>query len=96
MAEAARSDSRHEIMQTSEALDGQIYMPPVNGFLLVGVLVLVFMFRSSNALASAYGIAVTSTMVVTAMLAFVVIWKVWNWSSVAAAVSARNWGPNPR
>ncbi|WP_407168608.1 potassium transporter Kup [Bradyrhizobium sp. ORS 111] len=76
---------RLEIMHTSEALVGQIYMPRVNGFLLVGVLVLVFVFRSSNALASAYGIAVTGTMVVTAMLAFVVIWKVWNWSSVAAA-----------
>jgi KUP system potassium uptake protein len=69
---------RLEIRHTSEALVGQIYMPRVNGFLLVGVLVLVFMFRSSNALASAYGIAVTGTMVVTAMLAFVVIWKVWN------------------
>lgn len=75
---------RLEIRHTSEALVGQIYMPRVNGFLLIGVLVLVFMFRSSNALASAYGIAVTGTMVVTAMLAFVVIWKVWNWSPVAA------------
>ncbi|TYO65748.1 potassium transporter Kup [Bradyrhizobium hipponense] len=76
---------RLEIRHTSEALVGQIYMPRVNGFLLVGVLVLVFMFRSSNALASAYGIAVTGTMVVTAMLAFVVIWRAWNWSPVAAA-----------
>lgn len=75
---------RLEIRHTSEALVGQIYMPKVNGLLLVGVLVLVFMFRSSNALASAYGIAVTGTMVVTAMLAFVVIWKVWNWSPIAA------------
>lgn len=75
---------RLEIRHTSEALVGQIYMPRVNGLLLVGVLVLVFMFRSSNALASAYGIAVTGTMVVTAMLAFVVIWKVWTWSPIAA------------
>src|SRR5438045_3304430 len=75
---------RLEIRHTSEALVGQIYMPRVNGFLLIGVLVLVFMFRSSNALASAYGIAVTGTMVVTAMLAFVVIWKVWTWSAIAA------------
>ena len=75
---------RLEIRHTSESLVGQIYMPRVNGLLLVGVLVLVFMFRSSNALASAYGIAVTGTMVVTAMLAFVVIWKVWRWSPVAA------------
>lgn len=75
---------RLEIRHTSEALVGQIYMPKVNALLLVGVLALVFMFRSSNALASAYGIAVTGTMVVTAMLAFVVIWKVWNWSPIAA------------
>jgi KUP system potassium uptake protein len=75
---------RLEIRHTSEALVGQIYMPRVNALLLVGVLALVFMFRSSNALASAYGIAVTGTMVVTAMLAFVVIWKVWNWSPIAA------------
>src|SRR6266536_861333 len=75
---------RLEIRHTSEALAGQIYMPRVNGFLLVGVLVLVFMFRSSNALASAYGIAVTGTMVVTAMMALVVIWKDWKWSLLAA------------
>ncbi len=77
---------RLEIRHTSEALVGQIYMPRVNGLLLVGVLVLVFMFRSSTALASAYGIAVTGTMVVTTMLAFVVIWKVWDWSAVAAGL----------
>jgi KUP system potassium uptake protein len=75
---------RLEIRHTSEALVGQIYMPRVNGLLLVGVLLLVLVFRSSNALASAYGIAVTGTMVVTAMLAFVVIWKVWNWSPIGA------------
>ena len=75
---------RLEIRHTSESLVGQIYMPRVNGLLLFGVLLLVFMFRSSNALASAYGIAVTGTMVVTAMLAFIVIWKVWNWSALAA------------
>jgi KUP system potassium uptake protein len=75
---------RLEIRHTSEALVGQIFMPKVNTLLLVGVLLLVIMFRSSNALASAYGIAVTGTMVVTAMLAFVVIWRVWNWSPIAA------------
>ena len=44
---------------------------------LVGVLLLVAMFKSSSALASAYGIAVTGTMVVTGTMAFVVFWKVW-------------------
>ena len=76
---------RLEIRHTSESLFGQIYMPRINLLLLVGVLVLVLLFRSSSALASAYGIAVTGTMVVTAMMAFVVIWRVWKWWAVAAA-----------
>ena len=76
---------RLEIRHTSEAHYGQIYMPRVNAFLLVGVLFLVLMFRSSSALAGAYGIAVTGTMVVTGVMAFVVVWKVWKWSPVAAA-----------
>ena len=76
---------RLEIRHTSAALFGQIYMPRVNTLLLIGVLLLVMLFRSSSALASAYGIAVTGTMVVTSMLAFVVIWKVWKWSAFAAA-----------
>ncbi len=76
---------RLEIRHTSEAQYGQIYMPRVNWFLFVGVLLLVALFRSSSALASAYGIAVTGTMVVTGVMALVVIWKVWNWSLMAAA-----------
>ena len=75
---------RLEIRHTSESLFGQIFMPRVNTLLLVGVLLLVALFRSSSALASAYGIAVTGTMVVTAMMAFVVIWRVWRWSMWAA------------
>jgi len=71
---------RLEIRHTSETRFGQIYMPRVNALLLVGVLVLVGVFKSSSALASAYGIAVTGTMVVTAMMAFVVVWKGWHWS----------------
>jgi KUP system potassium uptake protein len=76
---------RLEIRHTSESHEGQIYMPRVNGVLLLGVLLLVGMFRSSDSLASAYGIAVTGTMVVTALMAFIVIWKVWQWSLLAAA-----------
>ena len=75
---------RLEIRHTSEALFGQIYMPRVNTFLLIGVMLLVALFRSSSALASAYGIAVTGTMVVTAMMAIVVIWRVWNWPLIGA------------
>jgi KUP system potassium uptake protein len=76
---------RLEIRHTSEATFGQIYMPRVNMLLLIGVLALVLTFRSASALASAYGIAVTGTMVVTTMMAFVVIWKVWRWSALATA-----------
>jgi len=75
---------RLEIRHTSEALFGQIYMPRVNTLLLIGVLLLVALFRSSSALASAYGIAVTGTMVVTAMMAIVVIWRVWHWPLIGA------------
>ena len=76
---------RFEIRHTSEAHSGQIYIPRINMLLLVSVLLLVLMFRSSSALASAYGIAVTGTMVVTALMGFVVIWRVWQWSPFAAA-----------
>jgi KUP system potassium uptake protein len=76
---------RLEVRHTSAQLAGQIYMPRVNGFLLICVLLLVGLFRSSTAMASAYGIAVTGTMVVTAMMAFIVIWRMWRWSPFAAA-----------
>jgi KUP system potassium uptake protein len=76
---------RFEIRHTSESQSGQIFMPRVNSLLFVFVMLLVLMFRSSSALASAYGIAVTGTMVVTGMMGFVVIWRVWRWSAVAAA-----------
>jgi KUP system potassium uptake protein len=75
---------RFEVRHTSAQRSGQIYMPRVNGLLLVGVLLLVALFRSSSALASAYGIAVTGTMVVTGMMAFIVIWRMWGWSPLAA------------
>jgi KUP system potassium uptake protein len=75
---------RSEVRHTSAQRSGQIYMPRVNGLLLIGVLLLVALFRSSSALASAYGIAVTGTMVVTGMMAFIVIWRMWGWSPLAA------------
>jgi KUP system potassium uptake protein len=76
---------RFEIRHTSEAHAGQIYIPRVNLLLLVSVLLLVMLFQSSSALASAYGIAVTGTMVVTAIMGFIVIWKAWKWHPLAAA-----------
>ncbi|RTL51266.1 MAG: potassium transporter Kup [Bradyrhizobiaceae bacterium] len=76
---------RFEIRHTSESHAGQIFIPRINRLLLIAVVLLVVLFRSSSALASAYGISVTGTMVVTAMMGFVVIWKVWKWPAAAAA-----------
>ncbi len=75
---------RLEVTHTSATQEGQIYIGRVNRLLLIGVLVLVIAFRSSSALASAYGIAVTGTMVVTTALAFVVVWRKWRWPLWAA------------
>nr|WP_245515810.1 potassium transporter Kup [Oharaeibacter diazotrophicus] len=80
-----RLESRH----TSETQAGQIYLPRVNWVLLAGVLALVVFFRSSTALANAYGISVTGEMVMSSLLAFVVVWKAWRWPlGLAVAVVA--------
>ena len=70
---------RLAILHTSASHVGQIYIPRVTLALLVGVLLLVGLFHTSSALASAYGIAVATTMVVDGLLAFIVIWKLWHW-----------------
>jgi KUP system potassium uptake protein len=70
---------RLAILHTSASHVGQIYIPRVTVSLMIGVLLLVGLFRSSSALASAYGIAVATTMIVDGLLAFVVIWKGWQW-----------------
>jgi len=71
---------RLDIKRTSETQAGQIYVPSVNTFLLVGVLILLVMFQSSHKLASAYGIAVTGAMFVDTLLAYVVLRLVWKWN----------------
>jgi KUP system potassium uptake protein len=76
---------RFEVRYTSEAHAGQIYLPRVNRLLLIGVVLLVLLFRTSSGLASAYGIAVSTTMVVDGIMGFVVIWKLWNWRAATAA-----------
>src|SRR6202023_1729281 len=70
---------------TSESHAGQIYLPRVNTLLLIGVMFLVLMFRTSDNLASAYGIAVSTTMVADGIMGFVVIWKLWHWRAATAA-----------
>ncbi len=76
---------RFEVRYTSETHAGQIYLPRVNRLLLVGVILLVLLFRTSSGLASAYGIAVSTTMVADGIMGFVVIWKLWNWRAATAA-----------
>jgi KUP system potassium uptake protein len=71
---------RMQVRFTSESHAGQIYMPQVNWLLMIGVIILVLAFKTSSALSTAYGIAVTGTMVVTALLAIFVIRNRWKWS----------------
>ncbi|WP_338846163.1 potassium transporter Kup [Massilia sp. W12] len=71
---------RMRIIHTSEKERGQIYIPFVNWTQLVVVLLAVFMFRSSDNLAAAYGIAVTATMLVTTLMTFFVVYYRWKFS----------------
>ncbi|MDN5001489.1 potassium transporter Kup [Bradyrhizobium sp. GCM10027634] len=77
---------RFEVRYTSETHAGQIYLPRVNRLLLIGVMLLVLLFHTPSNLASAYGIAVSTTMVADGIMGFVVIWKLWNWKAATAAV----------
>ena len=79
---APRLETRH----TSADQMGQIYLPAVNWTLLVCVIALVLGFGSSSALAGAYGIAVTGTMITTSCLAFVVAHWLWRWPIWKAAI----------
>lgn len=71
---------RVRIIHTSQEERGQIYIPQLNWLLFIGTIMLVLSFKTSSNLAAAYGIAVTSTMVITTILAFVAMTKLWKWS----------------
>jgi KUP system potassium uptake protein len=75
---------RMNIRHTSGDEMGQVYLPAVNWLLMVSVFILVLSFRSSSALASAYGIAVTGTMIVDTILAFIVIQALWQWNKATS------------
>jgi KUP system potassium uptake protein len=77
---------RMKILHTSDLAIGQIYVPMVNWLLLFVILLIVIGFKSSDNLAAAYGIAVTTTMVITTVLACVVMVKVWNWNKMLVAL----------
>ena len=70
---------RLEVRQTSDESAGQVYVPQINWLLVASVLGLVFGFRSSDALANAYGIAVAGDMLVTSVLVTTVARGVWGW-----------------
>ncbi|MEO6418138.1 MAG: potassium transporter Kup, partial [Polyangiaceae bacterium] len=79
---------RITIVHTSKDTEGQIYIPEINNLLLVSCIGLVFAFKSSTALAAAYGIAVTGTMAITSIVWYVVATKRWGWPFWKAALPA--------
>ncbi|HEX8740929.1 MAG TPA: potassium transporter Kup [Casimicrobiaceae bacterium] len=79
---------RLTIRHTSEREIGQIYVPFVNWMLLIAIVALVLGFRSSDNLASAYGIAVTMAMLIDSLLIFVVMRRIWRWARWQAALVA--------
>ena len=70
---------RLTVLRTSETQAGEIFIPQINLLLAVGVVFLVGIFHTSSAMAHAYGLAVTGTMVVTTVLAFIVVTRKWRW-----------------
>lgn len=77
---------RLRINHTSEEERGQIYIPQLNWILFIATIALVLGFRSSSNLAAAYGIAVTTTMVITTILLFVAMRKLWHWKLPLAII----------
>ncbi len=78
---------RLEVRHTSEDHMGQIYVPRINRLLFFGVIIMLVTFQSSQALASAYGVAVTGTMVVTTLMAVIVARLMWRWSYWLMAIT---------
>jgi KUP system potassium uptake protein len=77
---------RMPVVHTSREMSGQVFVPWVNSFLLVMVLLAVVGFRSSDSLSAAYGIAVTGTMAITTLLALVVARRQWHWNGVVVVL----------
>jgi KUP system potassium uptake protein len=75
---------RVEVQHTSAREIGQIYVPTINWMLMIATIALVLGFRTSSNLAAAYGIAVTTTMVITTLLAYVVARYQWGWGALPA------------
>jgi len=71
---------RLSIKHTSESEEGQIYVPFLNWLLLIAIIILILIFKTSSNLASAYGLAVTLTMLCDTILVAVFIYSAWKWS----------------
>jgi KUP system potassium uptake protein len=79
---------RISILRTSETQAGQIFVPQINTALMIGVLILLFTFKTSSNLGAAYGIAVTGAMFVDTLLFFVIVRWMWKrplWLALLAA-----------
>lgn len=80
---------RTEIVHTSASQIGQVYVPRVNWMLAAAVALLVLVFRNSSNVASAYGVALTTTMLITSLLAAIVARRIWRWpTGVVVLVTA--------
>ncbi len=79
---------RIKIKHTSADERGQIYIPVANWALMIGTVLVVVMFKSSSALAAAYGIAVTGTMAITTILTCLVAYRLWNWNIAGVVTTA--------
>jgi KUP system potassium uptake protein len=77
---------RFVIKHTSGEEHGQIYLPQINNLLMVGTILVVLGFRTSSNLAAAYGLAVTMTMTITSLLAFIAMHKIWKWGLFVSSI----------
>lgn len=77
---------RLKVKHTSVSSRGQIFLPQVNNFLMIATILVVLGFQTSSNLASAYGLAVTMTMAITSILAFIAMNKIWKWGLVISVL----------
>lgn len=77
---------RFVVKHTSESEQGQIYLPQINNLLMIGTILVVLGFQTSSNLASAYGLAVTMTMTITSLLAFIAMYRIWKWGLLISII----------
>ena len=87
---------RVRVAYTSSQQIGQVYLPSLNWTLMIACVAVTLLFRSSAALAAAFGLAVSGTMTITTILFAVVARRRWHWSRAAVAAVAAQAPENPR